>query len=147
MFPETTSPKPLIYVLIGAALLRWAVVLSAAASHGDLGAFREPDTGTYLAAAENLAHSGRFANAAGEPDILRTPGYPLVLVPGIWADAPEAWTTGLQILLSAFTVLLVYRIAALLLPKPDGTSPGSSALRHAPMMAAVLYALEPLSIA
>ena len=38
-----------------------------------------PDSASYMAQAESLASTGLARNAAGEPDTLRTPGYPLFL--------------------------------------------------------------------
>lgn len=38
-----------------------------------------PDAGTYLASADNLIAAGTFRDYEGEPDVSRTPGYPVFL--------------------------------------------------------------------
>jgi len=66
------------------------------------------DTASYLEPGRNLLLHGRFITGA-LPEIDRTPGYPLFLaiasMPGVRAAALA------QVLLSAFTVLLVWRLA------------------------------------
>lgn len=95
--------------------------------------FHEPDTACYLRAAEQLATTGRFATADG-PEIVRTPGYPLLLACGVLAERVNAVTIGLQIVLSCISVWLVYRLGLLF----DG--------RRAGLAAASLLACEPLSV-
>ena len=68
-------------------LSEWAVFWIAAAlallTHGSYGALDHEheavDTATYLIPADNLAHGLGFVNATHEPELRRTPGYPLVL--------------------------------------------------------------------
>ena len=91
-------------------------------------AFRAPDTASYLRLAETLVDRGRF----GDPEIVRTPGYPLLLVPGVIAGRVASLTLALQILLSLASVALVFRI--------EREAFGGRG------WAALLYALEPLSI-
>ena len=49
-----------------------------------------------------------------EPEIVRTPGYPVFLLPGLAAGHVIPVTIALQVLASCLTVYLVYRITLLL---------------------------------
>ena len=124
-----------ILLILGIALLLRALlpVASLLAVGSDKG-FRFPDTGSYLRPAEEMLRTGRFT-IGGEPEIRRTPGYPLLLVPGILLGSPVLVTIALQAALSLATVWLVYRTAQLLFGSADTAA-----------AAALLYALEPLSI-
>jgi hypothetical protein len=81
--------------------------------------FREPDTETYRRVAAEWLRTGRFA-VRGEAEILRTPGYPLLLLPGLAADRVDLITIALQIVLACLTVWLVYHIALLVFSRRVG---------------------------
>lgn len=125
--------KPILIVLSVACTLRVLTPLAALAMARPEPLFHEPDTAGYLRAAEQLATSGQFATADG-PEIVRTPGYPLLLALGVLAGRVDAVTIGLQIVLSCISVWLVYRLGLLL----EG--------RRAGLAAAWLLACEPLSV-
>ena len=128
-------PNPRIGpVLVLAIALRVAVPAAALLSTGDPLVFHDSDTEAYLSLAESLIRAGRFGDESS-PDIVRTPGYPLVLVPGLLLRRPEAVTIGLQIALSLLTLGLVFRLTELV-----------SRRRDLAWWAALLYAVEPLSI-
>lgn len=114
-------------------MLRVLTPLAALATAHAEPMFHEPDTAGYLRAAEQLATTGQFATADG-PEIVRTPGYPLLLAFGVLAGRVDAVTIGLQIVLSCISVWLVYRLGLLL----EG--------RRAGLAAAWLLACEPLSV-
>jgi hypothetical protein len=124
---------PLVLILLGSLLLRALIPIAAIATHHDPGVFRWPDTQSYLRAAQSLVDRGRF-DTQGVPDVHRTPGYPLFLLPGIIVGHVDMVTIILQIIVSALTVFLVYRIGLRL------------AGRRTALWAAVLYAVEPLSV-
>ena len=124
---------PLVLILLGSLLLRALIPITAIAMHHDPGVFRWPDTQSYLTVAQGVVDLGRF-EAQGVPDVHRTPGYPLFLLPGIKAGHIDLVTIILQIIVSALTVFLVYRIGLRL------------AGRRAALWAAFLYAIEPLSV-
>jgi hypothetical protein len=84
------------------AALAWAV--------GGNGAFLSRDSDPYLALAGALAMDFRFYSG-GLPEIFRTPGYPALLVPGVWLGHPVAWALGVQFAFSAAIVVLTARIA------------------------------------
>jgi 4-amino-4-deoxy-L-arabinose transferase-like glycosyltransferase len=77
---------------------------------------------------------GRFYSE-GKPEIVRTPGYPLLLVPGLVLQSVELTTIGLQVLLSCAIVYLVFAIAMRL--SNDST---------VALLSAGLAAIEPQSI-
>ena len=103
--------------------------------HGhDIRSFYEPDTLTYVVPAQEMLVHHRFS-ANGAPEIKRTPGYPLLLTIGLSLGRMEIVTICLQILLSCFTIYMVYLTTWLLLKN-----------ERMCIFAAVLYAIEPLSI-
>ncbi|HVA50343.1 MAG TPA: glycosyltransferase family 39 protein [Pirellulales bacterium] len=121
-------------VLTAAALVRVAVPLIALAVARPEPQFREPDSGGYLQAAEQLLETGRLGTC-DEPEIKRTPGYPLLLVPGLAVGHVEMVTVALQIALACATVWLVYQTATLVYQRDDIA-----------LAAAWLCACEPVSM-
>jgi len=92
------------------------------------------DTELYLITARKLIESGQFANSV-QPEIFRTPGYPLLLIPGILLGQQELVAIFIQIMLSCFTIFLIYKIALAIW--------GESKIAT---FCALLYAVEPVSI-
>jgi len=121
-------------VLLFALAVRLSVPVVAFLVTDDGSVFHSGDTGSYLVPAENIIKSCRFARD-NAPDIFRTPGYPILLVPGILLKNVEAVTIGLQVVLSCLTVYLVFSIAMALFRRRDVA-----------VTCAALYAVEPLSI-
>jgi len=124
---------PLWIVLSFALLLRTALPLAALATHHDTSVFVENDTESYAAPAQALLTSRAF-NTDNHPEIVRTPGYPLFLVPGLLSGHLKAVTIALQITISTLTVFLVYLTSKILFSKTTA------------FWCASLYAIEPLSI-
>ncbi len=100
----------------------------------DVTIFYTPDTASYIAPARELIAHHRFYSD-GAPEILRTPGYTLLLTAGLLFGRFEVVTIAFQILLSCFTVYMVYRTAWLLFER-----------ERIALAAAALYAIEPFSI-
>src|SRR6266851_1145082 len=100
----------------------------------DLTIFIAPDTASYVEPARELIACHRFFSD-GAPEIIRTPGYPALLTVGLLLGRLELVTIGLQIALSCFTVYMVYRTSRLLFER-----------EQIGLVAAALYAIEPLSI-
>lgn len=127
-------PAALGKILLLALALRLLLsLLSLLATGGDLSVFTAPDTASYLVPAGQLLH-GRFSQGE-QPEIFRTPGYPVMLVPGLLLGHPYMTAVLLQVGLSCLTVYLVYHIA-LLIWSDHGVA----------LLGALLYAIEPLSI-
>jgi 4-amino-4-deoxy-L-arabinose transferase-like glycosyltransferase len=122
------------HVLILALLLRALLPILGYLRTRDIAIFYDPDTDTYLTPAKELIVYHRFFSA-GTPEIVRTPGYPLLLTLGLSLQHLEIVTILAQIIISCFTVYLVYVITQLLFGR-----------ERVSIIAAVLYALEPLSI-
>ena len=113
----------------------------------DRSIFYTPDTESYsVPARELVAYHRFFSDGSPEaavwntpvtpaPDTVRTPGYPLLLTVGLLLGRLELVTITIQILLSCFTVYLVYETAYLLFES-----------ERTALVAAALYAIEPLSI-
>jgi hypothetical protein len=96
--------------------------------------FYTPDSASYIVPARELIAHHRFFSD-GAPEIIRTPGYPLLLTAGLLLGRLELATIALQILLSCFTVFMVYRTARLLFEREETA-----------IIAAGLYAIDPFSI-
>jgi len=114
--------------------VRWILPLLAFIATKDRTVFHSPDTGPYVELARRLA-AGRGFSAGGIPEIVRTPGFPVFLLPGILLGHLAAWTIALQVLLSTLTIYLVYKISLALF-----------ADHKAALLSALLYAMEPLSV-
>lgn len=127
------SPRSVWLVLAVAIGLRLAVPLLGWA-FAPAALWREPDTAGYLTAAERLVHTGRLGTDE-QPEIVRTPGYPLLLAIGIAVGQVDAVTIALQIVLSCLTVWLVYAAALAMFER-----------RQIALISAWLCACEPLSI-
>ena len=117
-----------------ALLLRVLLPVASTIAVGNEGVFLFPDSTGYIRPAEELLRTGRFAND-GSPEIMRTPGYPILLAIGILLGKPVLVTIALQVVLSLLTVWLVHRITVLMFENENAAA-----------AAALLYALEPLSI-
>lgn len=119
--------------LLIAALLRLALMTAAYARTGTQ-IMTQGDTASYLEPGRNLILHGIFATA-GQPEIDRTPGYPIFAMLTGMAFGNVLLTVVAQILLSLASMLVLSRIADRLYPN-----------RHIGIRAAWLYAVEPLSI-
>ena len=132
---EKSRPEgsfPIVTVLLVALAIRLFVALLALRAFPDGSEFYHYDTADYFEPAMSLVQQGRFAKLDGAPELLRTPGYPLFLVPGILLGHPVVVPILLQILLSCGTVYLVFQSGILLFRRADIAGLG-----------ALLYALEP----
>ena len=90
------------------------------------------DTASYLEPGRNLLLHGRFVTA-GLPEIDRTPGYPLFLAV---ASLPgTAIAAVVQVILSAFSVILVWRLARAVFDE-----------ERVALLSAWLFAFEPISV-
>lgn len=126
--------RKIALLLAVAAVLRVGTALFALAVAQPAPQFREPDSDGYLRLAANWWQTGRYATGA-EPEILRSPGYPLLLLPEVALGHADWLTIAPQIALSCVTVWLVYRT-------------GLALFNHAAtaLGAAALFACEPLSV-
>jgi len=124
---------PIWIVLSVGLLLRTVLPLAAMTTHHDSSVFVENDTESYLAPAQALLTSGVFSTA-NHPEIVRTPGYPLFLIPGLVSGHLKTVTITLQIAISTLTVFLVYLTSRVLFSETIAYSCAS------------FYAIEPLSV-
>ncbi|MGB6063218.1 MAG: glycosyltransferase family 39 protein [Desulfomonilaceae bacterium] len=124
----------ILAIIVVAFILRLAFPLIVFGLSRDIKVFYNNDTMEYVAPAESLIASGRYA-ANGQPEIERTPGYSILFIPGIVLGSIGPVTIALQIVLSCFSVFMVYQIGILLFDK-----------REIAILSAALYAVEPVSI-
>lgn len=117
-----------------ALIVRAAVPLLALAVATPGPQWREPDTEGYVRAAQELWHTGRLGTPE-RPEIIRTPGYPLLLLPGVAMGHVEAVTVMLQVLFGCATVWFVYLTARVALGDNERA-----------LAAAWLMACDPVSI-
>lgn len=109
--PAPTHQRKTLIALLGAALaLRLGLLACVLAFGGGVDALRDPDTESYLRPARALIEFGTFG-PPDAPELMRTPGYPVFLLPGVALGAPEVWAAFVQALLSTATVGLVWALA------------------------------------
>ncbi|MBX3412155.1 MAG: glycosyltransferase family 39 protein [Pirellulales bacterium] len=141
--PPTNNLPPVPRIALAVAIaLRLAVPLIAWVCGTAPTFFHEPDTKAYLLISQSLLESGRFERA-GEPEVFRTPGYPVLLLTAVALDRVEIVTIALQIALSIGTVLLAYRLAWALYQRRDIAS--AAAWFAACEPSAILYASKLLT--
>ena len=128
-------------ILLLAICVRLLVPLGALAVHGNPDVFRGGDTRGYLEAAASLVTEGRFARNERHVELERTPGYSLLLIPGVLTGRPYLVAIALQILIGTISVWGVY-----LLGRRLETSGIPRFSEDIAALAALLYALDPLSI-
>jgi len=117
---------------VAAAAAVRLLLLGAALLLTGSGVIASGDTASYLEPGRNLLLHGRFITGA-LPEIERTPGYPLFLA--LFSLTGPATAALAQVLLSAFTVLLVWRLAR-----------AAFADERVALPAAWLFAFEPVSV-
>ena len=132
--PSFSVGKVLFGILALAFTLRLGLFISAWLITGDFSVFYSGDSMSYLRPAKELIESGTFSSS-GRLGLFRTPGYPLMLVPGVWIGHPELVAISLQILLSCATVWLVFLIARRI-----------SGSERSALLCAFLYSIEPVSV-
>ncbi|MEK0196258.1 hypothetical protein, partial [Microcoleus anatoxicus] len=122
-------------VLLVALLMRFLLPVLALSITQDLEMFNRGDTLSFIIPAKKLIEFGQFLNIDNQPELFRTPGYPLLLIPGILVGHVEVVTIFIQIMLDCLTVYLIYKIALLLFERDEIA-----------IVCALLYAIEPLPI-
>ena len=134
---STVPPRRRDWRIVGIVALALALRLAIAALGWGLtpgGPYvREPDSPGYIRAAEALVQTKSFG-PPGHPEVIRTPGYPLLLTLGVWLGRLDIVTAALQIALGGLTAWLVYRISLLAFGRGDWALAG-----------ALVYACDPLS--
>lgn len=125
---------PILAVLLLAFTLRAALSVMGFILHQNYHIFDTFDTPSYINPAKDLIELGQFSNG-GKPEIIRTPGYPLFLIPGILSGHIYLVTIAVQIVFSCFTVYLIYKIALITFHQV-----------RIGILCAFIYAIEPLSI-
>lgn len=138
MYPKFNIMKkinPIWYVLIVAFSIRLLLpIIAYNTATGDITIFHPADTDRYIKTAEELITTGKFTYY-GIPELPRTPGYPILLMPGILLNSLEMVTILIQVFLSCLTIYIVFRISLLLFENTRIAT-----------LCASLYAIEPLSI-
>ncbi len=126
--------RTLVIILAAALVGRVALPIVSCALNGDTSRFHANDTDSYLLPAAGLLEDGTLGRD-GHPEVIRTPGYSLFLVPGLLLGSVDWVTVFLQALLGTLTVFLVHRVTR---SHFGGTS--------AALFAAGICVLEPLSV-
>lgn len=103
--------KPVYYAFALALLLRIVLPILDYQTNHNFEFSNMGDTPLYEAAARALVYSHEFNDEHGKPVILRTPGYPIFMIPGVLLGHIEAVTIFLQVILSCATVVMIYKIS------------------------------------
>ena len=136
-----TRRRDLVTVLVAALLARLLVPVTTSVVH-DAGNFfldMNADSHQYLQLAQSLT-TGHFAQNS-VVELLRTPGYPLLVALGVFIGLPIGLTILVQVILGSVAALIVYALA-----QHTTTSLGYGDPRRVALSAGLLYALDPLSI-
>jgi hypothetical protein len=131
---DNTETASFLYIFFIALGIRMLVPLFVLLTTRDYTLFYSPDTFSYIKPAKELLSHGWFYSN-GSPELFRTPGYPALLIPGIFLGSVELVTIGIQIVLGCLTTYLVFRISMLLFKNSK-----------AALLSALLCAIEPVSI-
>ncbi|MBX7168934.1 MAG: glycosyltransferase family 39 protein [Pirellulales bacterium] len=121
-------------LVLAAMVLRMAVLLASLLASNGGRPWIEPDSAAYLETARSLALKGEFSRG-DEPEVLRTPGYPLLLALGAAVGRIEATSLVLQVMLGGLSVALVYLLAKEL-----------QLAERVALTAAALASVEPLGV-
>ena len=121
-------------ILLIALTARLALFAAACYRSPDMATLHTGDTRSYIEPATSLLKQGEFSDH-GVPELIRTPGYPILLTLGIALGHVELITFALQTLLSLVTVAMVYQLTR--------SFTGS---RPAAVYAGLFLAVEPLSL-
>jgi 4-amino-4-deoxy-L-arabinose transferase-like glycosyltransferase len=132
---STRGISELVCLLCVALVLRLFVPSLAYLINRNTGIFYSQDTPTYIEPACQLIAHLRFTNNSGQPELVRTPGYPLLMIPGLLLHKVELVTISLQGLIGCLTVYIVYCTGMLLFNS-----------KRMAVLAGFLYALEPVSL-
>lgn len=100
-------------------------------SNGD---YTYPDSKTYITPAQNLLHGRGYTGAEGYPETIRTPIYPLILIPFLAATASLAPIVIVQHLINVALAIAIYSLARRRLN------------RFVALLAAIIFALDVPSI-
>jgi hypothetical protein len=125
---------PIRYLLLISFSVRLFIFLLVLLVTDDYSVFHSPDTGGYVKLAMELMSTGYFTND-GYPEIVRTPGYPIFLIPGLFLGNVEIITILLQVVLGCLSTYLIFKIAHILFNNTRTS-----------WFCGFLYAIEPISI-
>jgi 4-amino-4-deoxy-L-arabinose transferase-like glycosyltransferase len=98
-----------VRLLILVLLVRLAFALMVWTINGPSGVVG-PDTSSYVAPATSLLH-GSFLSESGQPEIYRTPGYPVLLLPAVVSQHFEIISLLENLLFAGLCAWLIYKIA------------------------------------
>lgn len=133
---QPASSKKLLLLLALVFLLRIAFALGAWKINGP-SAFISPDTGNYLFPAQSLLHGAFLSDGSycirNTPDIFRTPGYPVFLIPAIFFGHTIILALLQNFLLSVASAWIIWKIVT-------EYAPDSSAA----FWAVLLFCFEPV---
>lgn len=128
------TPLTVRWAVAVGLLLRLLLIAVALQDPAPRPLWRADDTPGYLDPAADLLATGQFLRN-GRPAVLRTPGYSVLLLPGVALGHPAGYILLLQAFLGAGAIWLLYRLASLMLDNP-----------RAGVWAAWLMAVEPLHL-
>ena len=130
VFRLAWQDRALRLVLLVALVIRAGLSVAAF----ERGTAEASDTHTYLQPAQSLIAAGQF-DSDGAPELVRTPGYSVLLIVGVLAGRVFPITLALQVILGTATT---FGVAVLAL--------SMGATRRVAILAAAVYAVEPTGL-
>jgi 4-amino-4-deoxy-L-arabinose transferase-like glycosyltransferase len=128
------STLPHISIMITAFFLRVFLPIISWVTVHRVSTFTQPDTASYVDYAKEILLKGLFFHNS-DLTTIRTPGYPVFLIPGLLLNHLELYTISMQILLGMVTVCLVYRLTLRLFNNTKAAN-----------LSALIYAIDPISV-
>jgi hypothetical protein len=130
---HSPTTRLVLWIVAAALALRALYAVGVWMTTGE-SSFYGGDSGTYIEPARELLNHGKFSRL-GQPELQRTPGYPVFLIPAIVSGHFTLTVIVLHVLLSGLTVLATFVLARRVFDDS-----------WIAVAAAALYAIEPLSI-
>jgi hypothetical protein len=125
--------NPIYFILAVACIVRLVIPMAICFRGDDFSDLFETYSYEYIHLGQDIL-KGSFSRE-GIPELFRTPGYPVFLLPGVITDNLVVYSLVINLLLSCLTVYFIFRIAQIAF---DSTLVSTAS--------GLFYALDPLSI-
>ena len=134
MKSQRPNDRYVVYCVALAAIIRLGLILFISWTSPSQQRFYSGDTPSYIEPARSLLATGSF-QTGGQPELSRTPGYPVFLTIGLLVGHFELVTVLLQVIVACCTTYFVYKLSLNITGEPKSA-----------ILASLFFALDPTSI-